>query len=199
MQDPAAHPVVSDRSLLARVRRGDDDAATRLYYKYVRQLQSVVRQKLPGEVVSRIEPEDIVQSAFRSFFRRAGAGSYDVPEGGQLWKLLLTIALNKARNALAHHRAAKRDVGKSVAQHDLHPPVAADETARKFLEMVIEEFTCHLEPSQRQIIEMRIAGLEVAEIAEQTGRAKRSVERVLQGFRSELSARLDGELEGDRP
>lgn len=197
MQDPRAQLAPSDRSLLARVRTGDDDAATRLYYKYVRQLQSVVRQKLPGEVVSRIEPEDIVQSAFRSFFRRAGAGSYDVPEGGQLWKLLLTIALNKARNAMAHHRAAKRDVGKSVSHHDLHPPVAPDETARKFLEMVIDEFTRNMEPSQRQIIELRIAGLDVAEIAEQTGRAKRSVERILQGFRSELSARLDADLEGD--
>jgi len=110
--------------------------------------------------------------------------------------LLLTIALNKARNAMSHHRAAKRDVGRSVAQHDLHPAVAPDDAARKFLELVIDEVTSNLEPTQRQIIELRIAGAEVAEIARQTGRAKRSVERVLQGFRAELSARLECDRQG---
>jgi RNA polymerase sigma-70 factor (ECF subfamily) len=139
-------------------------------------------------MAARLEPDDIVQSAFRTFFRRVSVGEYDVPDGQHLWKLLLTIALNKARNGVAHHKAAKRDIGRTQAPtQDL---ADRDEHGRRLLEMVIAEITETLEPSQRQIIELRIAGEEIDQIARQTGRARRSVERVLQGFRAELAAQL---------
>jgi RNA polymerase sigma-70 factor, ECF subfamily len=183
--------IPTDRSLLLKVRAGDDDAATRLYLKYVRQLQAVARRQISATVARRVDAEDVVQSAFRSFFRRAGQGQFDVPQGGELWKLLLTIALNKARNATAKDRAAKRGSGKDVVDASQIDLPASDEFARKNLELVIEELTTGMEPSQRQIIELRIAGLEVDDIARQTGRARRSVERVLQGFRNDLASTLE--------
>jgi RNA polymerase sigma-70 factor, ECF subfamily len=183
-------PIASDRSLLLKVRAGDDDAATRLYLKYVKQLHAVTRRQISASLTRRVDAEDIVQSAFRSFFRRAALGQFEVPEGSELWKLLLTISLNKARNAAAHHQAAKRDANRSVADVATTDVADSDDVARRTLELVIEELTANLEQSQRQIIELRISGMEVTEIARQTGRAKRSVERVLQGFRSDLAAEL---------
>jgi hypothetical protein len=38
---------------------------------------------------------------------------------------------------------------------------------------------------------MRIEGREINEIAEKTRRAKRSIERILQGFRKQLSETLE--------
>ena len=58
--------------------------------------------------------EDIVQSVFGSFFRRLGQGFYDVPEGDELWKLLLVIALHKIRKKAAYHHAAKRDRHRTI-------------------------------------------------------------------------------------
>ena len=61
-----------------------------------------------------VDAEEIVQSVFRTFFRRAAHGHYSVPDGEEMWKLLLVIALNKVRAAGAYHRAAKRDMRQTV-------------------------------------------------------------------------------------
>ena len=46
-----------------------------------------------GRTIDEIGREEIVQSVFGSFFRRARSGDYDVPVGDELWKLFLVIAL----------------------------------------------------------------------------------------------------------
>src|SRR3954470_2701126 len=100
----------SDRSLLRRLCGGDEEAATQLYHKYARRLHALVQARCSSHLASRLDAEDIVQSVFRSFFRVANTGVYDAPAGEDLWKLLLTIALNKVRTQGVYHRAAKRDV-----------------------------------------------------------------------------------------
>ena len=54
--------------------------------------------------------------------------------------------------------------------------------------MVIEELLEGMPAANRQMIELRIEGYEVAEITEKVQRSKRTVERVLQGFRNRLEA-----------
>src|SRR5262245_23793795 len=108
LPDPV--PQVSDHSLLRRFRRGSQDAATQLYLRYVHRLRALVRANCSSQLTRRLEPEDIVQSVFRRFFRRVLKGDYDVPPGEELWGLFLVIALNKIRAEEAFHRAGKRDV-----------------------------------------------------------------------------------------
>src|ERR1700745_2922919 len=85
----------SDHSLLRRLRGGDEDAATQLYFRYANRLLALAEKKRSAELASRVDAEDIVQSVFRIFFREAREGHYDVPDGEDLWKLLLVLALNK--------------------------------------------------------------------------------------------------------
>ncbi len=65
--------------------------------------------------------------------------------------------------------------------------------ALRVLELVIDEVLEQLPAGHREIVELRIQGCEVAEIATRAGRAKRSVERVLQEFRKQLTATIDPE------
>lgn len=130
-----------------------------------------------------------MQSVFRTFFRRAVASQYDVPAGGDLWRLFLVIALNKIRNAAAHHKAAKRDVRNTVPIE--HAAGTAEATDLALVRMVIDDALALLPGAARQIVELRIEGHEVAEIADVVKRSKRSVERVLQQFRDELKGLLD--------
>jgi RNA polymerase sigma-70 factor (ECF subfamily) len=142
-----------------------------------------------------VDAEEIVQSVFRTFFRRAAHGDYSVPEGEEMWKLLLVIALNKVRAAGAYHRAAKRDIrrtaGGEVFDRALESERSRDEMALAVLKTVIEELLEGMPLANRQIVEHRIEGHEVAEIAEKVQRSKRTVERVLQGFRDRLQALID--------
>jgi RNA polymerase sigma-70 factor (ECF subfamily) len=191
---PPAVDGISDRSLLRRLRGGSQDAAAQLYRRYARRLEALARAKTPAELARRVDAEDIVQSVFSSFFRGASRGCYDVPDGEELWGLLLVIALNKIRAKGSFHRAAKRDVRATAGGRLLEPGGPAEpagQTTEGFLRLVVDEVLERLPAERRQMVALRIEGHEVAEIAEQTRRSKRSVERVLQDFRRELAGALE--------
>src|SRR5581483_6897510 len=175
-------PGPSDGSLLARVRDGSQDAAAALYHRYAQRLLALARAKCGADLAARVDAEDIVQSVFGSFFRAAARGYYDVPSGEELWGLLLVIALNKIRAKGAHHRAAKRDVRKTVSgdvlvDSGLEPP-DSDEAAQTLLRMVIDEVVAGLPEGNREVVRLRIEGYEMPEIAARTGRSLRTTERV---------------------
>lgn len=180
----------TDRSLLARVLSGSQGAAGTLYERYARRLLALARAKTGGDLAGRVEAEDIVQSAFGSFFRGAQAGGYAAPDGEELWNLLLVITLNKVRAKGAHHRAAKRDVRRTVSGDDLagFDPPADDTAAAALLGLVVDEVLAALPEGHRPVVRLRIDGHEVADIAAATGRSRRTVERILQEFRGRMAA-----------
>ena len=83
-----------DQSLLQRYRRGDDDAATELYMRYAHRLQALAQAQTSTDLKQRVDNDDLVQSIFRTFFRRVASGQYDVPNSEEPWKLLLVIGLS---------------------------------------------------------------------------------------------------------
>jgi RNA polymerase sigma-70 factor (ECF subfamily) len=180
----------SDGSLLRRYQGGQQDASTELYLRYAERLHALVTAQSSKDLARRVEAEEIVQSVFRTFFRRAAHGHYSVPADEEIWKLLLVIALNKVRAAGAYHRAAKRDmrqtVGGEAFEHAMESEQGRDEGALAVLRMVIDEVLEGMPAANRQMIELRIEGYDVAEITERVQRSKRTVERVLQGFRNRL-------------
>jgi RNA polymerase sigma-70 factor (ECF subfamily) len=188
----------SDHSLLQRFRHGQNGGPTLLFLRYADRVRALASAQFSPGLAARMAPEDIVQSVFRTFFRRAATGQYDVPEGEEIWKLLLVIALHKIRDAGDYHRAARRDVrqtaGGTAYERALDSTHARDEGALAVLRLVIDEVLYALPPGHRPIVEQRIEGYEVAEIAEQLQRSKRTVERVLQEFRRRLDAQIH---EGD--
>ena len=185
----------SDRRLLERFQKGDREAAALLYARYAERLRALTRRKSSSALACRLDPDDIVQSVFRNFFHAAREGGYDIPPGEDLWKLLLVIALNKIRARGTFHRAAKRDVRRTRRIDGLDPYTLAKEnpygqSALAFLRLVAEEALAQLPPLQRRIVELRIQGYQVHEIAEQTGRSLRTVERTLQHCRQQLASFL---------
>src|SRR4051812_41237446 len=160
----------SDHSLLMRFQRGQGDAATELYLRYAERLHALVRAQRGADLAARLDPDDVVQSVFRTFFRRAAAGHYAVPQGEELWKLFLVIALHKVRDVGAYHRAGKRDVRRTAQGADVDAAAGAraarDETAMAVLQMVIDEILEKLPPGHRRIVELRVEGHEVAAIAQ---------------------------------
>lgn len=189
-KDASALETASDRSLLHRFQQGDADAATQLYRRYAHRLRALTRQKCPNDLNSRFDADDIVQSVFRSFFRVAREGLYEVPDGADLWRLLLVIALNKIRTRGAFHRAAKRDVRLTCGIDADQMPASRhlDQDAEAaFLQMVADEALERLPDQHRLTARLRLEGYEVAEIAAKMGRSKRTVERLLQECRHKLS------------
>src|SRR5437764_6938084 len=123
LRPPATEPrppaLCSDGSLLRRYRDGEEEAATALYLRYARRLRALAARRTGGDLGGRFDADDVVQSVFRAFFQAVRRRAYDVPPGGEIWGLLLVLALNKIRNRVEYHRAAKRDAHQTAADPDL--------------------------------------------------------------------------------
>ena len=180
----------SDRSLLRRLRGGQQDAATQLYYRYAERLRTLIRARCSDQLARRLEPDDVVQSVFRRFFGQVMRGAYDVPPGEELWGLLLVIALNRLRSEEAYHRADKRDV-RLCEPADSGALAAYPAADTAILELSVEDALERLPPGHRRLVELRIQGHEVAAIARLAGRSKRTVERILQDVRARLRSLLE--------
>ena len=172
------------------VRDGDKDAANILYERYARRVLGLVEAKLGARLRSSTEPEDVVQSVFKSMFRGVQSGNYDAPPGATLWNLLAVIAVNKLRHRAVHLSAQRRDSSRVVSLELLENYDAIDESSIEFLEICLRETLEHLRPLDREIVSLRIQGHTVDEIADITERSRRTVERNLQKSRERLAGML---------
>lgn len=185
-----------DRALLADLRNGDEMAAEQLYKRYAHRLKALAQKKTGKDLANRFDSEDVIQSVFRCFFERARNGLYDVPTGGDLWPLLLVIALQKVRAYGTYHRAGRRDVAReqTVAERDsARMPSPPDRTSGSdsLLHMIAEETLDQLPPLHRQVARWRLEGYDHNEIALKAGRSKRTIERIFQECRSILQRLAD--------
>jgi len=181
----------SDRTLLRRVRSGEADAATDLYLRYAARLQRLVQAQTSPVLARQAGSEDIVQSIFRTFFRRASHGLYEVGDSEELWKLFLVISLNKIRKLAEYHGAAKREQSRTVSGQDYDfvaesASESENEAALHALKLTIDEVLSTLPPEHIEVVQLRIEGHTLPEIAERTGRSLRTIERMLKNFREQL-------------
>ena len=183
----------TDRTLLAGVEGGCESSANEIFQKYAPSLLAVARNRLSNVLNARVDADDIVQSTFKSFFRQAQSTGYVVPETGDLYNLLIVIAMRKVNAKADYHRAAKRDVRRSGNPMALDLQSTNREDSLRDLLWTLDEICQKLAANQRAIIELRLQGYSVQEIADKVRRSKRTVERELQNFRRLLSQKLETE------
>jgi RNA polymerase sigma-70 factor (ECF subfamily) len=172
------------------VRDGDEDAANVLYERYARRVLGLVEAKLGARLRTTTEPEDVVQSVFKSMFRGVQSGNYDAPPGSTMWNLLAVIAVNKLRRRAVHQSAQRRDIRRLVSIETVEADDVIDESSVEFLQICVRETLGLLRSLDREIVSLRIQGHAVDEISEITGRSRRTVERCLQKSRKQLASLL---------
>src|SRR3954466_10228051 len=88
---------------------GDVAAAQPIWERYHRRLVGLAREKLRGARRRAADEEDVVQSAFHSFFRGVARGRFpQLNDRDNLWRLLVVITARKALDQLAHEHAKRR-------------------------------------------------------------------------------------------
>ena len=146
----------------------------------------------------RVEAEDVVQSAYRSFFRRAGE-HYTLERQGDLWRLLAAITVNKIRGQVEFHTAKKRGIYSEESLHvdqsviRVPPEFVSEEPKPDDAAVMVEELSNvlqNLDSTQRSIIELSMQNRSIEEIANQVQRSERTVRRTIQQVREELENRL---------
>src|SRR5215813_14084043 len=91
---------------------GDLAAAQPLWERYHRRLVSLARQRLQCARRRQADEEDVVQSAFHSFFQGVARGRFpQLQDRDNLWRLLVVITARKALDQLAHERSKRQGGG----------------------------------------------------------------------------------------
>jgi len=181
--------------LLARLRTGDQAAAALVVDQYARRLIALARTNLDRRILRKEDPEDVLQSVFKSFFRRCGVGQFRLDRREDLWSLLVSLTLHKCGHRADYFRAARRNV-----QRETPAALGQESSASEWealareptpLEAVmlaetVERLLGGLEPHQQQIVQLSLEGEAPARIATAVGVTQRTVQRVLKGVRERL-------------
>jgi RNA polymerase sigma-70 factor (ECF subfamily) len=179
-----------DKALVELLRAGDENAARQIFTAYVNRLLPLARARISQRLARRVDPEDIVQSAFRTFFSRVKAGHFTFDEHDDLGKILVSITIHKALRQAAFHRAAKRDPGQEegggdaqLGLEELATLQPSPQAAVAFLDQ-LDHLLRRLRPKDRTILEMRLQGYRNEEIARELGTSDRHVRRALEHIRA---------------
>jgi RNA polymerase sigma-70 factor (ECF subfamily) len=174
-----------------RLRSSDQDAATAVFRRFADRLIALARTKLDPQTRRKVDPEDVVQSAYRSFFTRYSEGRLDVGAWDELWYVLTVITVRKCSNQVTRFRAHRRSVARETtpgAWDDVVDAIDREPTASEaaMLGETVEQLMRWLKPDDRVIIEMSLQGYTVPEISERLGPSERTVRRLRDRVRKRL-------------
>jgi RNA polymerase sigma factor (sigma-70 family) len=194
----AAHGSVT--RWVTALQTGDAAAAQPLWERYYRRLVALAREKLRSARRRAADEEDVVQSAFHSFFQGMARGRFpDLGDRDNLWRLLVVITARKALDQLAHENSKRRGSGMvqgesrisfGVAKFDATAieQIVGDEPTPEFAAQVAEEYQQLLErlgnDSLRNVALWKMEGLTSDEIAERLDCSPRTVARKLEAIRA---------------
>jgi RNA polymerase sigma factor (sigma-70 family) len=195
-----------DRSfanMMARLRTGDQDAAALVFDRYAKQLIHLAWRRLGPKLRQKVDPEDVLQSVFRSFFSHQAAGEITGLESwDNLWGLLVVITMRKCRRQIRKFHSATRDVAREIPAPDSDPDsdsgsgISSDEPTPEeavTLTDTIEHLMSRMDPRQQEIFTLTLRGCTVTEISKQLGCTERLAFRVLKRVKEVLEDMLEQE------
>lgn len=201
-EGPTMDPDSSFDDLMTRLRAGDNDAATQVFNRFANRLIALARSRLDRQVLQKVDPEDVLQSVFQSFFRRQAEGQMELSSWDGLWGLLVVITLRKCGRRSDYFHAARRDVQREVPGQ---PPAdqsgggweaSADEptpSEAAMLTETVERLMNTLDERQRRILTLSLQGYAIPDISEQMGCTERTVYRVMERVKEWLEqVRVEG-------
>jgi RNA polymerase sigma-70 factor (ECF subfamily) len=185
---------------LARLQDQSDTAARELFGRFTHQLITHAQRHIGAGLRHKVDPEDVVQSAYKSFFARYSAGNLDLVNWNSLWGLLTLITVRKCAERTAYHRAARRDTAREArpAQDDEAAPwlepLGREPTPLEaaVLGETIQQLLAGLDEDERPVLELSLQGFSTREISDRLGRAERTVRLLREGIRHRLE-RMQGE------
>jgi RNA polymerase sigma-70 factor (ECF subfamily) len=159
--------------------------ASEVFRRYSIRLLHLANDRLGRDVRGKLSPEDVVQSAFKSFFRRLNDFRLERDGADAIWGLLSIITIRKCKKWDAFYRCDKRAVQREKpddsrlagqVRHTSSEPGPEDVL---IVEELLEKLFSEFEPRQQQMILLRMDGCSVGEIAAQCQSSCRTVARTI--------------------
>jgi RNA polymerase sigma-70 factor, ECF subfamily len=197
--------------LMVRLEHGDEAAAAEVFKRFLRRLIVLASHQFDSWVRHRVDLEDVVQSAYKSFFVGQGQGRFELADWDGLWGLLAVITLRKCYRRHDYLRAERRNPAREVSFGHRGGEAGESGTGWEAIDReptpleaamlteTVEQLLAHLDRPERAIVELSLQGHTTAEIAIRLGRSRRTVRRVrerVKGYLLHLQDETEEEGEG---
>jgi RNA polymerase sigma factor (sigma-70 family) len=188
------------RRWIDRLSDGDEEVIGEFWREYSGRLQGLAAQHLKIGLRQRVDPEDVVQSACRTFLRRLQAGDFELAGAENLWRLLCVITLAKVRAQARFHQRGKRSIeneqrldgnpeeSRSPGFQAVERGPSPDEAAA-FADQ-LDNLLARLDEEERQVVQLKLEDRTNDEIAQAMQCSERTVRRILNRVRSRLRSML---------
>ncbi len=183
---------------VGELRRGNMEAARRLWERYFGELLRVARARLPRHFRRASDEEDVAISAFDSFIQGVARGAMpNVCDREDLWRMLVLITARKVCDAMKREGRQKRGGGRARGQATLGPgdeddgpgleAVIGREPDPAFVAQFADEcdrlLTLLPDETMRNVVRLKLQGHTNKEIAGQLDCAEATVYRKLERIR----------------
>jgi RNA polymerase sigma-70 factor (ECF subfamily) len=152
--------------------------------------------KIDKLLVSKLDPEDIVQSVFRNFFKALQKGNFKPASWEEMWYLLAKMTIWKCKSKLEFYLSQARDVRIEKPFND-KDDISADSLIldeKLILEESLDLLMINLEDNKKKVFCLILQGHSPAEIAEELGISKRTVERFKNDIKELLTLKINHEF-----
>lgn len=162
-------------TMLASAREGDSTALTELVRQYESEIRTVARVHLGLALRPHLDSMDLVQSVHESMFKALQAGKFELHAPNDLVALAVTMVRRKAAQHWRRTQRRQRTSLDSDSTRDVPEVVVAltstdsDPARTAEYEEALRRLWQDLSETERQVIELRLAGYRTAEVARRLG------------------------------
>lgn len=200
---------------IEQVRTDDDQqAAQRLYERYLQQLADQARKRMNGTPRRMADEEDVAHTVLANFFEQIRQGSFpQLANRYDLWQVLLMLTNRRVADLHRRHFCLKRGAGREVGESAIGE-CGADDCECRAIEQIVgrepdPELAAEMEdlcqrlldrledPRLREIAALKLEGCDHEEIARRLGYVRRTVQRKLLLIREIWQAEGIGQESGD--
>ena len=183
---------------ITAVREGDEEATRDFWVRYAQPLIRLADRNLSQRLRRRVDPEDVVQSTFRTVLRRIQGGEFRLEGEEDIWRLLTAIALNKSRQQARFFAAKKRDAERDLALQVDDQAVGRDLEATPEDAVVLVDLVDHVirtttDDEERRVLLLKLDDCSNFQIAQQMQCSERTVQRIVARLRQRFATLLDAE------
>jgi RNA polymerase sigma-70 factor (ECF subfamily) len=178
------------QAFLARLRSGESAATRQFCDEFGPSLHKLAAAQMPDGLRRRVGAEDVVQSACRTFLRRARDRQFELADSQGLWQLMRAITVAKVREQARFHLRQRRGLQREAAAPNdsggnwhVAGREPAPDAAVAFADE-LRHLLQALDGDERQVLKHKLAGRTNAEAAVALGMSERSVRRLLGRLRT---------------
>lgn len=152
-----------------------------IHRQFAARLLALAKRRLGRYLQARLDPEDIVQSAFLALFQYMRKHVRGPRSACHLKRLLWRFVVREIHRAADHHRAQKRSIYRdhgaaAVLAHVAAAPAGIDATA---LADTLDALYRRVGRIEREIVRLMLQGHQIADVAGKTRCSRWTVRRAL--------------------